>query len=35
VQTIMAGLEPRLPARQKTKLKKSQKSWNHFSHTYP
>ena len=26
VQTIMAGLEPRLPARQKTKLKKSQKS---------
>ena len=26
VQTMMAGLEPRLPARQKTTLKKSQKS---------
>jgi hypothetical protein len=26
VETMMAGLEPRLPARQKTTLKKNQKS---------
>jgi hypothetical protein len=26
VQTMMAGLEPRLPAKQKTTFKKSQKS---------